>query len=77
MEKARVEVYSGADDSYCLVVEPRSAIEGLRRHLLAQSEDVEVAGSSVVGDIGVHLMNGKSIDTVLSGVAIVIPVEVK
>ncbi len=77
MEKAQVEVFSGAEDSYCLVVEPRSAIEGVRRHLAAKSEVVEVASSSVVGDIGVNLSNGKSIEAVLSGVAVVVHVNVK
>lgn len=77
MDRARVEVFSGADDSYCLVVEPRSAIEGVRRHLAAQSEGVEIVASSVVGDIGVNLSNGQSIEAILSGVAIVVPVNGK
>lgn len=76
MVRASVEVFKRAEEkSFCLAVEPRSAVEGLKRHLAAQSEEVEVSVSAVAGDLNVNLINGKSIEDVLSGVAIIIPVD--
>jgi hypothetical protein len=71
MEKAKVEVYMRAANSYCLVVEPRTAIEGLRRHFETRKQEVEINTEPIIGDIGLNILSTQTIEEVLRAVAIV------
>ena len=70
MEQAAiVDVFERGDKKrFYLTVEPRVAIEGVKRHLAAQQEEVELF-DPIAGDVGVNLLNGKSIEDVLKGAA--------
>jgi hypothetical protein len=69
---ATVEVFERENKKFHLIVEPRTAVLGLRRHLAAQTEEVAIFEPVAAGDIGVNLLNGKSIYEVLRGAASVL-----
>lgn len=60
-----VEVFARDEETFYLVVEPSSAVKGLTYHLQAQQEYVRLLANPTIGDVGVNLMNGRSLEEVL------------
>lgn len=61
---AIVEVFARDETTFYLAVEPSTAVNGLRQHLKSQDHDVQLVDPTV-GDIGVSLINGGSLEAVL------------
>ena len=72
--RATVELFEFGN-KYHITVEPRMAVAGIRRHLAAQHDELELFEPQSVGDLGVTLLNGKTIYNVLEGAASVIAVH--
>lgn len=61
---AVVEVFERDETTFYLTVEPSTAVNGLRQHLENQDHDVKLVDATV-GNIGVNLVNGRSLEEVL------------
>lgn len=70
-QRIAVAIYTHDEKRFQLVVEPPTAIESLRNYLKAQTDEVVLYEPLALGDIGVRLINGKSIEEVLGARVIV------
>jgi hypothetical protein len=61
---ATVEVFKRDDTTFDLVIEPEMAGTALRERIKGQPEEVAII-EEVVGNLGVRLTNGKSLEDVL------------
>jgi hypothetical protein len=66
---AIVDVFERDENNFYLVVEPPTKIGEVKRHLARQSEEVRLFNPRTAGDLGVELLNGKTIEDVLLGAA--------
>ncbi len=70
MERAAiVDVFERDEKNFYLVVEPPTKIGEVESHLAKQSEEVRLFSPRTAGDLGVELLNGKTIEDVLRGAA--------
>ena len=61
---AVVEVFERNETTFYLTVEPSTAVSGLKQHLKSQDHDVKLVDPTV-GNIGISLINGRSLEDVL------------
>lgn len=73
MERAAfVDVFERDENNYYLVVEPPTKIAEVEDYLALQSDEVRVFVPMAAGDLGIELLNGKTVEDVLRGVARVV-----
>lgn len=69
LQTAFVDVFERDENNYYLVVEPPTKITELTNHLALQNEEVRVFVPQTAGDLGIELLNGKTVEDVLRGAA--------
>jgi hypothetical protein len=68
-QAAVVDVFERDEKNFYLVIEPPTKINEVESHLAAQHEEVRLFSAWTAGDLGVELLNGKTIEDVLRGAA--------
>lgn len=71
-QTASVDVFERDEKNLYLVVQPPTSIKSVENHLAAQADEVRVFAPQTAGDLGVELLNGKTIEDVLRGAAYVV-----